>query len=106
MFFNYISAATIPPHLSPFNLKLATFSKQFVQTTQNMSTPSRPAWQPEKSPIFRRGGTDGAPNPDKSGFLPRSPFRRPRMATRKISDFSERRNGRSAKSRLVGISSA
>ena len=42
MFFNYISTATIPPtHLSPFNLKLE-------------STP--PAWQPEKSLIFRRGG--------------------------------------------------
>ena len=52
MFFNYISAATIPPtHLSPFNLKLETL-------TCNLQ------------------GTDGAPNPDKSGFLPRSPFRR------------------------------
>ena len=68
MFFNYISAATIPFF---FNLKLATFSKPFVQTTQNMSTPPPP-----------------------------------RMATRKIKDFSERRNGRSAKSRQVGISSA
>lgn len=75
MFFNYISAATIPLF---FNLKLATFNLKLATCNFQQAIRSN----------------------DAKYVHP------PRMATRKIKDFSERRNGRSAKSRQVGISSA
>ena len=75
MFFNYISTAIIPPFFQPETCNLQISASHSFNDAKYVHPP-RPSWQPEKSLIFRRGGTDGAPNPDLSGFLPRSPFRR------------------------------